>query len=433
MAEDLARPKPDDVPIVARRGSPPASRPKRPENRRDRLRTVRAARLFGRRPTAPEPGDLVADPGGLLVFLEGDGQLQLLLQPLDRADGSGLLDLAADRSGAWPAPGTRPGPPPGRSRRGRRGSPRSPRRSPPGRRAWSSRSRASAPGPGPCIIVTYGRYWSNCTLSRRSVGVLDDEGEEPEVPRRVAGHQVEPLEVEGGEVAVVILDALAHQLGAGVGVERVVVGPSRRGGPGLVVIQERLEAEGPRPSGRPVISIWIRPRSTRIWILSRPSTPGDDPDLELVGVVVPTVEDRADVLAQRRVSAARRIGPVRGTSGSGGSSIASLRRAAGRQWRRRATRRPGVGRRRAASRDGTDVDGRTQSSLPSWIIGSSSLVFRSTARTIVRSSTPSGLAATAGMIWRESGRLNRTVKVPSGRSWTGSPWSVTLALGSVAP
>ena len=74
-----------------------------------------------------------------------------------------------------------------------------------------------------------------------------------------------------------------------------------------------------------------------------------------------------------------------------------------------------------------------QSSLPSWIIGSSSLVFRSTARTIVRSSTPSGLAATAGMIWRESGRLNRTVKVPSGRSWTGSPWRVTLALGSVVP
>ena len=54
-------------------------------------------------------------------------------------------------------------------------------------------------------------------------------------------------------------------------------------------------------------------------------------------------------------------------------------------------------------------------SLLSWIIGSSSLVLRSTARTIVRSSMPSALAATAGMIWRESGRLKRTVNVPSVR------------------
>ena len=73
--------------------------------------------------------------------------------------------------------------------------------------------------------------------------------------------------------------------------------------------------------------------------------------------------------------------------------------------------RPG----RAARRDVRRAGGQAardpaQSSLPSWIIGSSSLVFRSTARTIVRSSTPSGLAATAGMICRESGRLKRTVK-----------------------
>ena len=52
---------------------------------------------------------------------------------------------------------------------------------------------------------------------------------------------------------------------------------------------------------------------------------------------------------------------------------------------------------------------------------------------MVRSSMPSALAATAGMICRESGRLKRTVNVPSGRSWTGSPWSVTRALGSVVP
>ena len=110
-----------------------------------------------------------------------------------------------------------------------------------------------------------------------------------------------------------------------------------------------------------------------------------------------------------------------------------------RQWqRRRAVAEAGGGTGRAASRwqglrGGGPVRPLGQSSLPSWIIGSSSLVFRSTARTIVRSSTPSGLAATAGMICRESGRLKRTVKVPSGRSWTGSPCRVTRALGSVAP
>ncbi len=72
-------------------------------------------------------------------------------------------------------------------------------------------------------------------------------------------------------------------------------------------------------------------------------------------------------------------------------------------------------------------------SLLSWIIGSSSLVLRSTASTIVRSSPPSALAATAGMIWRESGRLNRTVNEPSLRRLTGSPCKVTWAPGSVAP
>ena len=41
----------------------------------------------------------------------------------------------------------------------------------------------------------------------------------------------------------------------------------------------------------------------------------------------------------------------------------------------------------------------------SWIIGSSSFVFRSTASTMVRSSTPSAEAATAGMICRLSGKL----------------------------
>ena len=79
--------------------------------------------------------------------------------------------------------------------------------------------------------------------------------------------------------------------------------------------------------------------------------------------------------------------------------------ATGPAWNGNAARPAPLGRARVARRSrvkvGSRRDGRTarpvpgQSSLPSWIIGSSSFVFRSTARTIVRSSTPSGLAATA--------------------------------------
>src|SRR5262249_23225790 len=62
-------------------------------------------------------------------------------------------------------------------------------------------------------------------------------------------------------------------------------------------------------------------------------------------------------------------------------------------------------------------------------MGSSCLVLRSTARTMVRSSIPSGDVATAGVIWRLSGRLKRIVKGPSGRSLTGSPRNRHPGLG----
>src|SRR5262249_52657912 len=159
---------------------------------------------------------------------------------------------------------------------------------------------------------------------------------------------------------------------------------------------------------------------------------GHDADLKLVGIVVPPGQDRCDVLAQDVASSGPfdrgRCGRNRNPPSYTDSPQAWF--APAPKARRRATRPESLGAGRAASRR-QPVS--AQSSLPSWIIGSSSFVFRSTARTIVRSSTPSGLAATAGMIWRESGRLNRTVNVPSGRSCTGSPCRVTLAFGSVAP
>lgn len=59
------------------------------------------------------------------------------------------------------------------------------------------------------------------------------------------------------------------------------------------------------------------------------------------------------------------------------------------------------------------------------LTGSMTLVFLSTASTTVRCSDPSRLQATIGKSCRRSGKLILTVKVPSGRSFTGSPESVT--------
>ena len=50
-------------------------------------------------------------------------------------------------------------------------------------------------------------------------GVGEDEGEEAEVAGGIAGDQVVALELEEGEVAVVVLDAFAHQFVAVFGVE----------------------------------------------------------------------------------------------------------------------------------------------------------------------------------------------------------------------
>ena len=111
--------------------------------------------------------------------------------------------------------------------------------------------------------------------------------------------------------------------------------------------------------------------------------------------------------------------------GSGGVAINGERR----QDRSEAAKLVASGWETTDSSLGNGWSAGSQSSLPSWIMGSSSLVLRSTARTIVRSSTPSGLEAVAGMIWRASGMLKRTVKEPSGRTWIGSPWRVTRGVG----
>ena len=81
-------------------------------------------------------------------------------------------------------------------------------------------------------------------------GAPDDEGEQPEVALRVAGHQVVPLEVERGQVPVVILDPFAHQVHTRLGVEGVLL-PGRLGLTlaRLVVLQQRFLPLGPAPVG----------------------------------------------------------------------------------------------------------------------------------------------------------------------------------------
>src|SRR5262249_44287726 len=66
--------------------------------RRERFNREREAAeralLPARRRDAAEAADLVAEPRGLLELLQGDGQLHLLLEALDRPDRPVGLDLA---------------------------------------------------------------------------------------------------------------------------------------------------------------------------------------------------------------------------------------------------------------------------------------------------------------------------------------------------
>ena len=140
---------------------------------------------------------------------------------------------------------------------------------------WSPSLSASDARARVFIIWTYGRYLSNSSLSRWRDGVPADERKEPQVPHGVERDEVVPLEVERREIAMVVLQSLAHQLRAVFRRER-----KRRAAlgapPGLSPHSIRAATRGlpgRSPSGRPDVSSWIRPRSMRIWIFSRPSSP----------------------------------------------------------------------------------------------------------------------------------------------------------------
>ena len=131
-------------------------------------------------------------------------------------------------------------------------------------------------------------------------GVLLDEGEEAEVPLGVAGDEVVAAEVEaargsGGSTGSPRRSS-SSQSGRR-GRSRPRWRPPRRRGPRGSRAATRRRGAGCRRAGRRAPS-GAGPRSRRIWSLSRPSSPPDDPDLHLVGVVVPAGHDRADVHAQ---------------------------------------------------------------------------------------------------------------------------------------
>ena len=261
--------------------------------------------------------------------------------------GRSLLDLAAPARAGSPAPGTRPRAPPGRTRGGRRGSPRSPRRSAPGPRGGRSPSRA----------------WrrQGAGVHHRDVGPVLVElelvalaGRHAGPRRRTAGGSARcrgrPGRSAGG--------GTRRGSGGNTGPPRAS-GPRRpasRGrsrppvglaAPGLVVVQERLVARpgagrraGPRaPSGAgPGRSASGSCRGRRPRRRSGP---------ELVGVVVPAGQDGRDVLAQE-------TSLLRSGSPRSRPLLSSVygRDEAARQWqRRRASRRARRSARdRAASR-----------------------------------------------------------------------------------
>ena len=74
-------------------------------------------------------------------------------------------------------------------------------------------------------------------------GVLDHEGEEPKVPSVSRATKSYSLEVEGREIAVIILEPLPHQAAHVVRVERErLPAASASLRPGFVIVQQRLES-----------------------------------------------------------------------------------------------------------------------------------------------------------------------------------------------
>ena len=126
-------------------------------------------------------------------------------------------------------------------------------------------------------------------------GMGPHEGEQPQVPRRVAGTQLEQLQVPETQVAMVILDRLAPQPqavflaqleGGRIGMRLVV-----RLLQVFVVVQPRLEALGAMPVG-PAVHLHLQNAQVYPQLDLAPAVvAGNDPHEHLVGPKLPLARE----------------------------------------------------------------------------------------------------------------------------------------------
>ena len=167
------------------------------------------------------------------------------------------------------------------------------------------------------------------------------------------------------------------------------------------------------------------PRSTRNWILPRPSSPGTIRTSTSSGSNCHSFRSRDRSLDMPALYARKR----RLRTSAGNAGAIEKRILDSWTWHAVATETDSKPMTVPTRQDAAS----TSLARRSRLTGSMTLVFRSTANTIVRCSAPSRLLATIGRTWRRSGRLKRTANVPSLRIFTGSPRSVTWASGWVTP
>ncbi len=149
--------------------------------------------------------------------------------------------------------------------------------------------------------------------------MADHEGEQTQVALGVSGDQVEALEVEQSQIAVVVLHALAHQIGTDIGFEGEV--PPLGGEPtslGFDEVQERLLTTGAL-AVRPAAELDLHQSQVDPHLKLLPAVvPGNDPHLHVARLEVPAGQDRGDVLAQDDPLGSFRAGgcEVRGERGA---------------------------------------------------------------------------------------------------------------------
>ncbi len=120
--------------------------------------------------------------------------------------------------------------------------------------------------------------------------MLDHEGEELEVALGIANDEVIPLEVERGEIAVVILKPLAHQGGTGRRIELVGLAPL----PGDLRLAEQGVEQRLVLADLPAVGAAVQLHLDQAQIaphldLVAAIVAGHDPNLEVFRVVIPPV------------------------------------------------------------------------------------------------------------------------------------------------